>query len=231
MRRTGRRGALLAALTVAATSAGCLPGDAPSTSSSTSATGSGALTEEQATLALPLVSELPVTAYVDKDPIPPDPDQSSYPARCKDVTLAGTTARTALEQRQVHVERGFHIGQGGYLSVRIDSYSTPVPGEIFDMAGEAIAECQSFQLIDKEGTTSWDLVDLAFPNLGDRTYAVRATNTTRKHKGYKGNVEVAGIAVGHNLVKIVYAVTPPSKETPGLSEKVARRVLDNLEHP
>lgn len=231
MRRLARAGALATVVTlgVAACQAAESDPDPGTPTSATSSDPGRLLTDEEAMLALPMMVEIPVPASIDPEPVAVDPAQSSYPAVCKDITMSGPAAQEVVKKRESDAERGYVLGKHGYVKVRLSSFTDPVPATPFEAAGDAVSQCGSFQLIDKRGASSWDLETLAFPSLGDRTYAIRSRNTTKGDDGEGGEVDFVVIARGHNLVRIVYSATPPNKPVPDLPEKLARVVLKNLE--
>ena len=118
--------------------------------------------------------------------------------------------------------------EGGYLSVTVSSHDQPVPAQLFDDAGAAESQCGTFQLIDKEGTTSWKLSRVAFPQLGDRTYTTRVEATTEGDIFRGGVIQIAGVSVGNNLVYVVYSAGPASRYEPTAVETFAKTTVDNL---
>ena len=116
-------------------------------------------------------------------------------------------------------------GFGEAAQTRASHYSVHVHA---DDAGAAESQCGTFQLIDKEGTTSWKLSRVAFPQLGDRTYTTRVEATTEGDIFRGGVIQIAGVSVGNNLVYVVYSAGPASRYEPTAVETFAKTTVDNL---
>lgn len=95
----------------------------------------------------------------------------------------------------------------------VSSHDQPVPAQLFDDAGAAESQCGTFQLIDKEGTTSWTRVE--------------ATTEGDIFRG--GVIQIAGVSVGNNLVYVVYSAGPASRYEPTAVETFAKTTVDNLD--
>lgn len=228
--RTAARGLVM--LGALALVAGCIPtlaDDDPSGDPSTAKVGAGQLTEEQIASVLPGEDEIPEGFSPEPDDgAPSDPEATAYPATCLDVRLAGTAGKELGTHRTARRTADFVGSEGGYLSVTVSSHDQPVPAQLFDDAGAAESQCGTFQLIDKEGTTSWKLSRVAFPQLGDRTYTTRVEATTEGDIFRGGVIQIAGVSVGNNLVYVVYNAGPASRYEPTAVETFAKTTVDNL---
>lgn len=237
-----RRAAAVAATVVAVTSA-CLPGvggDDPSTTSAAPATPTKdpgrQLTEEEARLALPIPAELPSTfTTISDDPEPADEEQSSYPATCMDIKLDGQAAREHLDDRLSSAGREFDVqlpeGDAGYASVRVSSFDQPVPDVVFDDAGASVGACQTFSLIDKDGSVEFETRLLSTPTVGDRSFGASFTNIEKGDDGEGGVIELYVSKKGHNLITVLYSRTKDQPVYDRLSERVMRTTMENLEEP
>lgn len=230
--RTAVRG--LVGLAALALVSGCVPGigaDAGGDGSDPHPVGRGQLTEEQIETVLPTDEQAPEGFAVDhgaNEEYDPDAEGSAYPVSCLDVRLAGA-ARDDLDTHQKTKQRRTFTGDnGGSLSVRVTSYDTVIPDRLFDDAGASQSGCGTFKLIDKTGTTSWKLDQIAFPQMGDRTYSTRVEATTKGDPFRGGVVQIAGVAVGNNLIYTVYASGPQSAYDPAAVETFTQATVDNL---
>lgn len=230
--RTAVRG--LVGLAALALVSGCVPGvggDDGGDGPEQQPVGRGQLTEAQVESALPKEEQAPegfaIDDEVDEDSAP-DTEGSAYPASCLDVRLAGNARDDLAPHQKTKLKRSFTGDNGGVLSVTVTSYDTQVPDRLFDDAGASQSGCGTFQLIDKTGTTSWKLDQVAFPQLGDRTYSTRAESTTDGDIFKGGVVQIAGVSVGNNLIYTVYAAGPQSAYDPAAAETLTKATVDNL---
>lgn len=93
----------------------------------------------------------------------------------------------------------------------------------------AHATCGGFEVIDKGGTTRWQLVPSAFPLLCEHSYAMRVTALAGDEDFVGGRVQVAAISIGHNLIHLVYAAGTQSNFDPALTEDLTEITVANLE--
>lgn len=238
-----RSSALLSALVL---TTACLPGggddaggddaggdQSGSTSASTSTTlseGGRPLTEQQAEEALPAGDEVPGELRVGSDDPPDeDPDASSDPAVCRDVQLDGDAGEILDEETTVTARRNFTGHEGGVASVRITSHDSPVPDELFDDAGAAQSSCAEFTKTDHGTTTTWAITPDNLEPMGDRTYVVGLRMLEGDEVFAGGQVRLAGVSIGHNLIYIIYTAGPESRLRPEVVEDLARATVDNLE--
>lgn len=229
-RATARAAVGTAALALVA---GCIPSiggsDDPSTSQQVGRTQLG---EEQLRSALPTDEQTPKGFTVDTatESEPPDPESTTYPAVCEDVRLSGKVA-DELKEHSTGSAKKDYVGPGGLgvLSVEITTYDEEVPSTLFDKAGEALGQCDTFQIIDKYGPSDWKLSPVSLAPVGDRTYGVRVENTTEGDTFQGGVVQVATASLGHNRVHVVHSAGPASKYHSAAVETLLKTTVDNLE--
>lgn len=113
------------------------------------------------------------------------------------------------------------------LSVEITTYDEEVPSTLFDKAGEALGQCDTFQIIDKYGPSDWKLSPVSLQPVGDRTYGVRVENTTEGDTFQGGVVQVATASLGHNRVHVVHSAGPASKYHSAAVETLLKTTVDN----
>lgn len=232
MSRGLRTSAVIAAL---AMTAACLPGDEGSSGdgggeSESPAKGGQQLSEEQARSVLPEEGELPgELAPEDPPETQRDPETTSYPATCLDVELDGKEGQALDEHVKVKAKQNYAGDFGGVVSVTVVSHDIPVPGKLFDAAGEAQSACTTFRKIDKRGTTKWKVEPAALPPMGDRTYVVGLEMLSGDKVFAGGKAQLAGVTIGHNLVFIVYTAGPKSQLSTEVVEEMARTTVDDLE--
>lgn len=238
VRRAALRSSALVAALVLTTA--CLPGDddasdgTPSSTSTSESTalskGGQPLTEQQAEEALPAGDEIPGQIVVGPDnPPDDDPDASSDPAVCRDVQLDGDEGDILDEDTAVTAKRDYTGREGGVVSVRITSHDSPVPGELFDDAGAAQSSCAEFTKTDHGETSTWKIIPANLEPMGDRTYVVGLRMLEGDDLFAGGQVRLAGVSIGHNLVYIIYSAGPESRLPPEVVEDLARATVDNLE--
>lgn len=230
-----RGSAVVAAL---AMTTACLPGqdrdggDGGGESESTSK-GGQQLSEEQARSVLPDEDELPGELQIDdtKDTADTahDPESTSYPATCLDVELNGEEGKALDSHIKTKTTQNYTGDYGGVVSVTVVSHDIPVPGELFDAAGAALASCSEFSKIDKRGTTKWKVEPAALPPMGDRTYVVGLEMLSGDKLFSGGKAQLAGVTIGHNLVYIVYTAGPKSQLSTEVVEEMTRTTVDHLE--
>lgn len=228
-------GRALATLTALALLTGCVPGLVPERDRPPADPVShGQLSAEQLGAVLPTEEQLPEGFSIEEgaegqdSDAGPDPEATAYPATCLDVRLGGTSGTDLASHKVAGATRSFVGDEGGTLSVKVSTHDLPVPGKLFDDAGAAQSQCGTFQLIDNGGVTTWKLARVAFPQLGDRTYATRVESTTEGDIFKGGVVQLAAVSLGHNLVYIVYSAGPASRYDPTAVETFAQATVDNL---
>lgn len=224
----------LTALSALVLVSACVPGLGDDESAPPAPVGSGQLSDEQLTAALPHDDQVPqgFTREVAEEAEAADdtdPEATAYPATCLDLRLAGESGTELKKHVKTKQKTSFQGEKGGYLSVTISSHDQAVPATLFDDAGAAQSQCGTFDLIDKDGTTSWKVEPLAFPQMGDRTYSARVEATTKGDIFEGGVVQIAGISVGNNLVYVVYSAGPKSTFDPTAAETFAQATVDNLD--
>ncbi len=232
--RSLARGAALAVVLAVAT--GCADetgaGSGPDggTSSSPVDRAGRVLTQEEAQSALPHMSDLPPEMSAAAGGPESDEGRSTYPASCLALMVDNQGSEEAASARASYDSRDG--GLRGSAGLTLTSFDEQVPDTIFDSAGAALSGCESFELRDQTGTSSWEAEGLAFPNLGDRTFATRMRSTTEDDKDFKGGyVDVIRVKKGHNLIAISYAVGPRSSGVQGFTEKLVEITLTNLDTP
>lgn len=207
----------------------CLPGSDGEGSEAT-AKGGAQLTEEEARAALPGKDELPSELGLDGDDVPPrDSEASSYPTTCRDVELKGEEGAALEEHITAKAGQNYAGENGGVITVTVTSHDRPVPGALFDDAGAAESTCAEFSKTDNQGTTKWKIVPSNLAPMGERTYVTGLEMLEGDELFTGGRIQLAGVAIGHNLVYIVYSAGPYSELPLSLVETVAQTTVENLE--
>lgn len=219
-------------IAVLALTSACLSGAKNDPSTGADPTRGGQqLTAAEAVEALPDAASLPEQLYISEETLEDtrDNEATAYPATCLDARFSGPEAKALDEHEEVQGARGYMGTKGGSYNVFVSSHDISVPAKVFDDAGAAQGDCSEFQLIDKTGTTKWELVPSTFELMGERTYSIRVRMLSGDEEFVGGRVQIAAVSIGHNLVYIVHAAGPRSNFDPALAEKLAVITVDNLE--
>lgn len=228
-----------ATATVAALSlAGCIPTlarDEPTPTPGVQPTGAGRLMEQAA-----LQSALPTSGEIG-DSWRADDDGATSKAEVEhfDPTHCAQLARTGPGWDEVadteHARAGAAYAQEGtsttdFISVSIASHETIAPDELYDRAGDAVADCASFKLRhDRETWLEYQTSPLSFPVLGDRTLAYRFTFEAPTERGPRTvRLDIVAIKLGHNSVSVSH-VSMDDPPDPAVTERAVRTTLTKLE--
>lgn len=112
----------------------------------------------------------------------------------------------------------------------IASHGSIAPDELYDKAGDAVADCGSFRLRhDKETWLEYQTSPLSFPVLGDRTLAYRFTFEAPTDNGPRTvRLDIVTIKLGHNSVS-VSQVSMDDPPDPTVTERAVRTTITRLE--
>ncbi|MGN7248773.1 hypothetical protein ACTHQ1_13715 [Janibacter anophelis] len=139
--------------------------------------------------------------------------------------------RTERARAQVNLQRDDNPPPPGtrrdHMAVWAYSFDDPYPTRLFDEAGALIADCPDFDVKQEDtgNTSSYEATPLGFPQLGDRTLALRLTI---QQTFETMTIDFVIIKVGHNTVSVAngtYNGTP----NVGVTEKAARAAVAGLE--
>lgn len=147
-----------------------------------------------------------------------DSRTTTEPAQCAAVFNALDKAASPVSKAQIRFSQGPQL-----VTHSIVSFKKDTEGLVAD-TGEAFSKCSTFTSIDASGTRSEaKLSPLPFPNLGDRTLAVRVSAA-----GDGENVvsDVILIAVGHNVIGLF--ATGPLPVPASTLTAMARRSVAKL---
>lgn len=208
------------------------PSAAASALASADSNGAGSpgsqLTVAQAEAALPEVSELPTGWSTDPDRTMTKDDGDSgeeavEPARCE-VVFKGLRANAKIKE-SARADADFAAGGiGPFLGVTIKSFPSDVDTATFAALTTGLSNCPKFTTTKGGERTNFTASALSFPKLGDATYAVRFKATTN---GMTVAYDVAGIAVGHNLIQVGQVAVGGAVDAK-VMETVARGVVERL---
>lgn len=171
----------LLAVAVAASVAGCslLEDDPPARADTVAGdetpaadAGSGdTLTAEQAKAALLTIEDLPTGWSADESADEDEPEPTTKPARCAAV-FAG------LDEQEPKAEAKAAFTSGGSI---IEHTVRSWDGDAADLVKQttaAFSKCKKFTSIDADGSeATFRMSKLSFPNVGDRTLAMRANSS------------------------------------------------------
>lgn len=247
MRRTARALGAVAAL---ALTAGCsvLPGGAEDTSPSHGAAGSSAGSSTDAGSAAGPGRALDDAELAQVLPSPDDigPDWADDPAEtifetdasdispstCAPLLMKGPERDEVMKTQRARVQDNYvhgdsMLGQGSFMGVWAYSTDTAMPSQLFDEAGSRIGSCATMEVTqaDTGSVSTYRNSPLAFPNMGDRTLALRTTISQRQRTV---TMDFVVIKVGHTTLFIAnsdYLEEPDTAAT----ERAARAALKNLE--
>lgn len=180
----------------------------------------------QAKAAIPAVSELPTGWSLDPDKTAGDDgsnDKSTVsPARCK--AIFDQLDKSNRSKPVAKAEGDFKAGElGPFMSVTVDSYREARQSPTFADATRAFSNCRSFTATDSSGPTTFNVVPLSFPNLGDETIALRLTG---KSQGINFTADVVSVHIQHNYIGVI-GIGILSNDTAAL-EKAARVAVSRL---
>lgn len=195
----------------------------PGTSSSPSVK---ALTDDEIRALLPGEGSVPGDWTQVDGQATTDPEQTTYPLACEDLRFSGPAADEHEDSRAGTARRGYLLPVSGdsvnALAVQVTSYKVPVPGDLFDLAGQALPKCSDYQQINKDGTRRYTAESITGPSWGDRTFRYRTVEKARDQ-----TTDVLTFALGNNLVRIVHVYNEGDYNPKGielLAEATAERL-------
>lgn len=157
------------------------------------------------------------------------------PASCAPLLHKGPewdeVRRTERARVQMNLQRDDNPPPPGtrrdHMAVWAYSFDDPYPTRLFDEAGARIADCPDFEVEQEDtgNTSSYEATALGFPQLGDRTLALRLTI---RQTFETMTMDFVVVKVGHNTVTIAngtYNGTP----NVGVTEEAARAAIAGLE--
>lgn len=154
------------------------------------------------------------------------------PPQCVDVLRIGAPAKELVKHEQASAQRawGSPSGSPGSATLLVDvrSHDRPVGPDLLDAAGAALSECDAFALTGQALDTRVLADSLAFPGLGEQTFAVRLTTwelVNRRSMAFY--VSYVTVRVGHNLV-VVSVTTSDADLDLSVLESQTREVLRRL---
>lgn len=246
MRRAARTAGLVAALALTA-SCSVLPGgdeDAPSSDpdpSSSESTGDAgtatrigrALDEAELAQVLPSPDDLGSDWADDPSETIFETDASDIsPSTCAPLLMKGPERDEVMRTQRARVQDNYvHgdslLGQGSFMGIWAYSTDTAMPSTLFDEAGSRIGTCATMEVTqaDTGSVSTYRNSPLAFPNMGDRTLALRTKISQRQRTV---TMDFVVIKVGHTTLFIAnsdYLEEPDTAAT----ERAARAALKNLE--
>ena len=182
------------------------------------------LTKEQAEAALLTTQDLP-TGFSQDDSVldeeGDDTEDTTSPEVCGKLFDAIDDANG---EPLVEAQRGFTGSSFTILQQVVASHEKEAAGTLDAMAG-ALSKCSEFTSTDADGVESaFTASSLSFPNLGDKTLAVRMT---AESEGIEMTLDVVSIAVGQNSISIFTGGLVPIEGSK--LEEVARTAVTKLE--
>jgi hypothetical protein len=224
---------LTAALTVTVALAGCgddpparadtIAGDEPAATSAPAepvVAGGETLTKKQAKASLLTVKDLPTGWAKETKAEEEDGESKTEPARCAALFDSLDTGGDPVVQAEARFAQGFQL-----LEHSVTSFEDDVDGLVKD-AADAFSKCSTFTAIEPDGSrVEAKMSALSFPNLGDRTLAVRMTGAS---DGVDVVLDIVMIAIGHNGVGILAGgLTPiPGAELEAIARKAVAKLPD-----
>lgn len=199
---------------------------APASSDSDPAKVSGdALSQAEARAALLTVQEMPTGWSKDANSKESDTDTKVSPASCqKEFDAMDAKAgddKPASKARVTFTQGGM---AGPTLEMSVESYAKERRDDWAKDATKLLTKCSHLTLTDPDGTrASVDFVPMSFPNLGERTVALRMKVKTQ---GIEAVADLVAVATGHTMTSFATAGLQP---VPGTTlEKIARSGMAKL---
>lgn len=136
-----------------------------------------------------------------------------------------SSQRARVQSNYRHGESAF--GQGTFMAVWLYSMSDPPPAELFDDAGALIADCASMDVTqaDTGNTSKYATTQLPFPNLGDRTLALRLEIAQSRQSL---TMDFVVVKIGHNTVSVANSSSSGDPDADA-TERAVRSTLKSLE--
>lgn len=182
-----------------------------------------ALTPEQAQAALLTVQDLPTGWSTDPSAAPTeeDGDDPIQPEECAAVFRPLKDGSDPLAKAEANFSSG---GLGPVLQQTVTSFEDDAADRLQGLT-DALGACPEFSLTDSSGVvTTFVAAPLSFPNLGDRSLAVRLRGS---NDTIDVTLDVVYVAVGRNAVSLVTGGLVPM---PGADlEAVGRRSVERLD--
>jgi hypothetical protein len=179
-----------------------------------------ALNAEQAEAALLTVEDLPTGWSVDASE-ETDSEDTTDPAECAALFDSLSEAADPLAEAKANFTAG---GVGPFLVHAVASHEADLTDHIGKIA-DALDQCPEFSMTDAEGvTTEFTTAPLSFPNLGERTLAVRLQGST---PDLDVAFDVVWIAIGQNGITLVAGGILPMQGSE--IEDLATRAVQKLE--
>lgn len=154
------------------------------------------------------------------------------PGSCAPLLMKDEDGDSVLDDHHARVQANYAfddstVGFGNFMGIWAYSTDRAVPTSTFDEAGSLFGSCSTMDVTQADtGTVSaYETRQLAFPNLGDRTLALRmeVTQTVRTV-----TMDFVVVKVGHTTLFVAqgdYLEEPDTAAT----EKAVRAALENLE--
>ena len=184
------------------------------------------LTKEQAEAALLTTQELP-TGFSQDDSVIEDEDEGDDTEDLTSPEVCGklfSALDDASSEPLVKAERGFTGSSFTMLQQVVASHEKEPAAQLDAVAG-ALTKCNEFTSTDADGVeTAFSSSSLSFPNLGDKTLAVRMK---AESEGMEMTIDVISIAVGQNSVSLLTGGLAPIDGAK--LEEVARTAVEKLE--
>ncbi|WP_435201809.1 hypothetical protein [Janibacter sp. GS2] len=153
------------------------------------------------------------------------------PSACAPLLLKGPERDKVLSSQRARVQDNYvrgesTVGHGSFMGIWAYSTDEAMPSRLFDDAGSLIGTCSSMEVTqaDTGSVSTYRSSQLPFPNMGDRTLALR-TKISQSLRTV--TMDYVVIKVGHNTVFVVngdYLEEPDTSAT----ERAARAALKNL---
>lgn len=153
------------------------------------------------------------------------------PDSCAPLLFKGPDGTSMLEDHRARVQANYAledsaVGDGSFMGIWAYSSGEALPSSTFDKAGTLVGSCASMEVTqtDTGSVSSYATTQLAFPNLGDKTLALRLkiTQTLRTV-----TMDFVVIKVGHTTLFVAngdYLEEPDSAAT----ERAARAAVQNV---
>ncbi|MBD5831166.1 hypothetical protein AWH69_03735 [Janibacter melonis] len=214
--------AATAALLLLTTACGGEDSPTPEPTSSTPTLSS--LDDEQVQRYLPGEGQVPGQwSVVDGDP-DAGGELTTLPKACSDMLLSGRVAEDLRPERTGAARRTYLPGEeDGAIGVKMTSYRTAVPDDVFTAMGDALDQCGEYQQVTKNGAVTYLAEGATGPSYGDRTFRVRM-----REKDSDKVVERVIFSVGSVIVQVIEMHEGGDSVRTGGLETTARAAESNL---
>lgn len=178
----------------------------------------GALTAAQAKSGLLAVGDMPTGWAAAKNDPDTTTDPKIEPASCQkmfdDMDAKNGGKKAKVKQKATFSEGGM---LGTQLVMEVASFEDDAQGDKVQAIAAALTKCSNIKSTEDGQTAQLALNGLSFPNLGDQTFALRASV---KMKDIEAVSDMVFVAVGHNIVSFTTVGFQPMKGAD--LEKIAR---------